>query len=307
MSADNALQKQTEEKEEIAERFPAQPLSPYKIFFWEAFMFSLTLILGIFSAQRTTKLIPEERIVADQSFYQFSLWHFIIYFFLATFFILFLSSLKKIHRAKRLIYKAIFIFVNFFGGLILFLNLRFSPALSLIVMFIMALSYLKPSLVFSHNLLMIFGLAGIASTFGLNLKPETVILLLLFFSVYDFIAVYKTKHMVKMAKDMMEAGTIFGLIIPSSISDFKTNVKEVRPGGKFLILGGGDIAFPLLLSTSLLSEGILSAVIVAIFSLIGLFAGFYFFINQKVRRPIPALPPIAFFAIIGFLITKFLW
>jgi len=57
-------------------------------------------------------------------------------------------------------------------------------------------------------------------------------------------------------------------------------------------------------SASLVSQGILSSLIVATFSLIGLFAGFYFFISQKVRQPIPALPPIAVFSIIGFLITR---
>ena len=42
-----------------------------------------------------------------------------------------------------------------------------------------------------------------------------------------------------------------------------------------------------------------------IFSLIGLFLSFYIFASQKVRQPIPALPPIALFSIIGYIITRF--
>jgi len=36
----------------------------------------------------------------------------------------------------------------------------------------------------------------------------------------------------------------------------------------------------------------------------GLFAGFLFFISQKEKKAIPALPPIALFSIIGYFITK---
>ena len=53
----------------------------------------------------------------------------------------------------------------------------------------------------------------------------------------------------------------------------------------------------------LIPEGILNSLIVAMFSLIGLLVSFLIFISQKMRKPIPALPPIALFSIIGFLVT----
>ena len=107
-----------------------------------------------------------------------------------------------------------------------------------------------------------------------------------------------------MVKEMVEAKAILGLILPSKISDFKINLKEVSPGGKFLILGGGDIIFPLILCVSLASQGIFKSLIVSVFATIGLALSFYLFISQKTRKPIPALPPIALFSIIGYLITK---
>ena len=107
-----------------------------------------------------------------------------------------------------------------------------------------------------------------------------------------------------MAKEMIGAGAVIALICPQKISDFRSSLREVKPGGRFLILGGGDIAFPLILSVALIPEGILYSFIVAVFALIGLSFSFFILVAQKVRNPIPALPPIALFSIIGFLVTR---
>ena len=106
-----------------------------------------------------------------------------------------------------------------------------------------------------------------------------------------------------MAKEMIESRAILGLVVPSSMVDFKSSLSEIKPGGKFLILGGGDVVLPLFLCSSIISSGRFQPLIVAVFSLIGVFFSFLFFIFQKERKPIPALPPIAFFSIIGFLLT----
>jgi len=53
----------------------------------------------------------------------------------------------------------------------------------------------------------------------------------------------------------------------------------------------------------MLSIGIVPALIVGGFSLLGLIASLLIFFLQKDKKPIPALPPIALFAIIGYIIT----
>jgi presenilin-like A22 family membrane protease len=171
--------------------------------------------------------------------------------------------------------------------------------------------WLKKPTVFLNNLLIIFGLSGLGGILGLSFQPLVIVFLLLIFSIYDFIAVYKTKHMVKMAREMLVTKIIFGLVVPKNVSDFKADLREVEPGGKFLILGGGDIAFPLLLSASLVPAGIFNSLVVAVFSLIGLFVSFQIFTKQPPipgggRQPIPALPPIALFSIIGYFSVKLL-
>jgi len=277
--------------------------NPWRIFIFEAFLFSLTLILGIAASFRISEIVT--------TLPQISLWQFLINFLIAATFILFITYLLKLKRGKGIIFKALFVFINFLGGTITLSGLGIIDPLALILMAILIFSWLKISSVFIHDLTMILGIAGIGASLGLSLQPQIVIILLIVFSIYDFIAVYKTKHMIKMAKEMIEAGAILGLICPQKISDFKFSLKEVKPGGKFLILGGGDIAFPLLLTVSLIPEGILNSLIVALFALIGLSLSFLFFVSQSPtspgggRRAIPALPPIALFSIIGFLITRF--
>lgn len=292
MSEGNENQKQ----EEVVSAFMQ---SPWRVFGIEAFLFCLTLALGIAAAFELNRFLKIQEI----SLPAISFWQFLFYFLVATLFILLVSFFVKFKKGKGIFFKAIFIVATFWGGTLL-LSLWILDILALILIGILIFWWLRKPSVLIHDLAVILGIAGIGAILGLRLTPWLVVLLLIILSVYDFIAVYKTKHMIKMAKEMIEAGTILALIVPQKISDFKVHLRKVGPGGKFLILGGGDVAFPLLLCASLIPEGILNSLTVALFALVGLFVGFYFFISQKVHQPIPALPPIALFSIIGFLITR---
>lgn len=274
-------------------------IQPWRIFAIEAFLFFITSILGIITAFKLSKFLKIQEITLPT----ISLWDFISFFLLITLFILFFTFFKKFKKGRGVIYKGLFVLAVFWGGAIL-LSLWLSDIPAMVVMGLLIFFWFKKPRVYIHNLVIILGLAGAGSILGLELNPKIVIVLLVIFSIYDFIAVYKTKHMIKMAKEMIERGAILGLIIPLKISDFKEDLKEVKLGGKFLILGGGDVVFPLLLAVSLVSEGILNSLIITLFALIGLSVSFWLFISQKTRQPIPALPPIALFSIIGYLITR---
>lgn len=271
---------------------------PWRIFGWEALLFCLTLGIGIATAFKINKVLKIEKIILPQ----ISFWQFLLYFLGGTLFIFLIVFFLKQKRVKGIIFKTLFILIGCWGGLVT-LSIWIPDAFSLILIAVLILWWIKKPSVLIHDLVIILGIAGISSILGLQLTPLIIVLLLIILSIYDFIAVYKTKHMVKMAKEMIETGTILALIVPQEISDFKEHLKEIKPGEKFLILGGGDVAFPLLLCVSLIPEGIINSLIVAIFALAGLFLSFYFFISQKIRQPIPALPPIAFFSIIGYLLT----
>lgn len=284
--------------QQFNEEVKTAPIS-WRIFFWEAFLFCLTLGLGIATTLKIGKIFEIQKIEIPQ----ISPSKFILYFLFATLFIFLIIRFLKFKTGRGVIFKTLFVLAVFFGGL-LFFEAWFPEPIPFIILSLLIFWWLKKPSILNQDLLMIFGMAGVGSILGLSLRPEFIILLLIIFSIYDFIAVYKTKHMVEMAKEMIEQRAILALVIPPSISGFQESLEKIEPGGKFLILGGGDIVFPLLFSASLIPTGILNSIIVAVFSSIGLFVGFYLFTKQKVRQPVPALPPIAFFSIMGYLITK---
>ena len=286
-------------------------------FIWEVFLFSLTLFLGIATAFRVVGFMggyrgPESSLPLESSpsyISPINPWQFIFSFILGTFLILAILFFIKSKPIKGIILKGLFIFVIFWGILLtldIWLESFFSfpgAVFSVFLSFCLIFLLLRKPSVLIHNICMILGISGVGAILGLRINPEVMVLFLIIFSVYDFIAVYKTKHMVAMAKEMVEHKAILAFIVPPEISGFKGDIKEVKPGGKFLILGGGDIAFPLMLCSSLVSRDIISSLIVAFFSIVGLFFSFFIFINQKERKAIPALPPIALFCILGYLIA----
>jgi presenilin-like A22 family membrane protease len=272
--------------------------NPKNIFLFELGFFILAQILGIFSGLRILEILKLEKISLET----ISFWDFIFGFAIATFLVLFLIRFLKFKTGKNFLFRGLFILAISFGSF-LFFSLWLGDFLTLILLVFLIFFWFKKPNILIHDFLLLSGIVGIGSIFGLRLTPVMVVLFLILFSIYDVIAVYKTKHMIKMAKEMITAKAILGLILPSKISDFKTNLKEVFPGGKFLILGGGDIIFPLILCVSLVPQGILKSLIIAFFATIGLTFSFHLFVSQKTRKPIPALPPIALFSIIGYLIT----
>ncbi|PJE69464.1 MAG: hypothetical protein COU98_01925 [Candidatus Staskawiczbacteria bacterium CG10_big_fil_rev_8_21_14_0_10_38_10] len=272
---------------------------PWKVFATEAVLFFLTLVLGIITASKLSQFLKVQEVPLPS----LSLKDFLVFFLVATFSLYLLASLKKFQKGKEAIYKILFILAIFWGGGVV-LSLWIGDFLAILIILILVFFWLKSPLVLIHDLVIILGLAGAGSILGIGFDPRMIIILLVIFSIYDFIAVCKTKHMVKMAREMIEKKVVFGLIVPVNISDFLQNLKKVKFGGRFLILGGGDVVFPLLLSVSIIQGGVLKSLIVAIFSLIGLFATYKLFIGQKVRQPIPALPLIALFSVIGYLITR---
>jgi len=285
---------QTENKKEMSVL-----AHPWRTFVFEIFLFSLSLALGILASIRLNEIFKSLEVTPSR----ITIWQFIVYFILVTLLLVLVVYFLKFRKGKKIFFKGMFLFTVAFGNL-LFFGLWLPGILSFGLVILLIILLLKINSLVIHNLVLIFAIAGVGASLGLRLKPEMVILLLLIFSVYDYIAVYKTKHMVKIAKEMVTQKAILGIVIPQEISELQTRIKKVKPGGRFLVLGAGDIIFPLILSSSLVPQSISNSLIVALFSLIGLFFGFLIFISKKIRQPMPALPPIALFSIIGYLITK---
>jgi len=276
---------------------------PLGIFFFGGSLFLISILLGIFNALNWQEIFLENKsseISLESS--EISFFQFVFYFFLSTLiFLIFCSLSKKFQKGKEGFLKILFLFVSIFGMFYFFSPLFDLFSLPLVIF--LSYLWLKKRNLFLNNLCFILGMAGIGGILGLQLKTSTLILLLIFLSIYDFLAVYKTRHMVRMASEMMETKIILGLIIPPKISDLKIDLRKVEFKGRFLILGGGDVGFPLMFCANLTKINLFSALIVAFFSLFGLFLNFYLLSKQKTSHPLPALPSLSFFLIIGYLLT----
>jgi len=207
---------------------------------------------------------------------------------------------RRFKTVSSVFFKVFLTFIAFAGVQAIF-GLWFSPLVSVLVATFLLVAFWSLGNVFLQDFVMILTFAGVGAVLGLSLSPEVVVVILVILSFYDIIAVYKTRHMVELAEAMIQSRAIFGFVVPGSFGDFKERMTNVSPKEQFMILGSGDVILPLLLSTSLVRVSLAQPVIVAIFSVLGLFLMHLMFSNQKVRRPMAALPPIALMSIVGYL------
>ncbi len=158
---------------------------------------------------------------------------------------------------------------------------------ALVLAFILTSWRLFKNNVIVHNFTEVFVYGGLAAIFVPILNLFSVSVLLVLISIYDMIAVWKTKHMIKMAKYQAKLKIFAGMVIPY--------------GKKEAILGGGDIGFALLFAGVIMfSFGLLEAVITSFCSAIALFI---LFMMADKKKFYPAMPFISAGCFIGLLIS----
>ncbi len=142
--------------------------------------------------------------------------------------------------------------------------------------------------IIAHNFSELFIYGGFAAMFVPVLSLLSISILLILIAVYDAIAVWKTKHMIKLAKFQSQARIFAGLLIPYGKKDKNT-----------AILGGGDIGFPLLFSGVVFAEnGLLASLVVVLFVSIALL---WLLLAGKKNKFYPAMPFIAAGCFVGYL------
>jgi len=164
-------------------------------------------------------------------------------------------------------------------------------------------------LVWLHNLVLILAVSSLGAVFGRFITPWTAMAIILALAIYDFLAV-RFRFMIWMADRLSQINALPALIIPKNYSEWNFNLKkrekiiEVNPAAReYSILGGGDIAFPCLLTASVyFAQGLKPAVIIAVFGLLGLVSVYAIQARFLKGKPMPALPPIAAFTLVGLLI-----
>ncbi|MEW6062847.1 MAG: hypothetical protein AB1571_00540 [Nanoarchaeota archaeon] len=190
-------------------------------------------------------------------------------------------------RARR-IWKFWF-FISVLFCLLIAFGVFVNEKIALILAFVFSLLKVYKPNVILHNLTELFIYGGLAALFVPILNIFSISVLLVIISLYDMIAVWKTKYMVKMVKFQSKLKVFAGLLIPYG--------KD-----KTAILGGGDIGFPLLFSgTVLKTYGLQPALFSIIFTSLALL--FLLLIAEK-KKYYPAMPFLAAGCFISLLIIN---
>ena len=157
---------------------------------------------------------------------------------------------------------------------------------------------LKPNIIV-NNLAELFIYGGLAAIFVPILNLFSITILLILISIYDFYAVFKSKHMIKLAKFQTKSKIFAGINIPYKFKEAKKEKVTTA------ILGGGDIGFTLFFSGVVLKEfSFLSAVIVSLATSLALLS---LFLYSKKGKFYPAMPVLTLGCFLGLLIAKIIF
>ena len=279
-------------------------LSP---FLWSSLVMLLALALTLYVATREKLFWEANQIVSPD----ISLGPVVTYFFgvvVLLGLILFIIPLSKL----RLIFRALFTLM-FAWGVFIVIALILPPAVAYTVAIIAGITWLFWDRIWLHDLLLLITLSGAGSVFGFLFSPLTFMIFMLVIAVYDVVAV-RFGFMVWMADKLSESATMPAFIFPKKIRDWRLHLKNIRVGDlkkeepdrrEYAILGGGDIGFPLMLTVSVFfAADLASAMLVGVFALMGIMSAFLIQLLWLKGKPMPALPPIAFLSLIGFLIAS---
>ena len=119
--------------------------------------------------------------------------------------------------------------------------------------------------------------------------------------MYDMYAVWRSKHMIAMAKFQTKSGIFAGLLLPYQMPSLTGSKKGAKKSVRTAVLGGGDIGFPLIFAgTVLAASGFLSGLFVAIGATAALLVLLSF--SQK-NKFYPAMPFLTIGCAVGFLAT----
>ncbi len=204
------------------------------------------------------------------------------------------------------LWKVWFLFAVFIALLVSF-SAFIKTEIALLLALIFALWKIFRPNVIVQNLTEIFVYGGLAVIFVPMLNLLSVIVLLIIISIYDYYAVNKSKHMITLAKSQAKAKIFAGLLIPYKLGKIKLKERKTKTTTtkkavtkksiSTAILGGGDIAFPLIFAGVILKEmGLWQALIIPFFALAGLAVLFW---KAEKKKYYPAMPFITVGCFIG--------
>ncbi|MDD5171795.1 MAG: presenilin family intramembrane aspartyl protease [Candidatus ainarchaeum sp.] len=140
------------------------------------------------------------------------------------------------------------------------------------------------------NAAAVFATAGVGVIFGVSLGLIPMLIFLIFLSIYDFLAVFTTKHMVELAEFVVKKDLAFTVT---------AKAPPPKPGGKEqrIDLGTGDMIAPIMLEVAALQLSPIATLFVFAGAVVSL--GLFLTLVWKKKMVLPALPPI----VLGMLVS----
>jgi presenilin-like A22 family membrane protease len=137
----------------------------------------------------------------------------------------------------------------------------------------------------------ILATAGVGVIFGISLGIVPILIFLTLLSVYDFLSVFVTRHMVEIAD----------FVISKDLA-FTVTARTEVPGEpvKRIDLGTGDLIAPVMLEVSLLSYSSAASLFVMLGSIVSM--TLFLFLVWKKKLVLPALPPIVLGMVAGLIL-----
>ena len=228
--------------------------------------------------------------------------------------------------ASMIVFMVIFGLINDSTILIVY-GTPITTNFSIAVIAALVLVYLKNRKPQLRNVAAIIASVGVGLILGISFPFYIALLFMGLIAIYDFVAVFITKHMLALAR-VAEDNNLALLIgvneveaLPARsldreyVNEYRKNKGKLKNGkelgnllGSGLVpvaarveLGTGDLAIPLMVAISAYSPG--PNFVLSFFVIFGAIAGLLLtmFILRKYRRALPAIPPL-FFGIIVFVL-----
>lgn len=200
--------------------------------------------------------------------------------------------------------------IVFFAAALALLGMDFLTAIGTGMLLGLLLGVAKFFWAGTKNAAAIISSAGVAALFGFSLGFLPAVIFVVLLSLYDYIAVFKTKHMITMARELSTRQLSFAVTAKSLPKRMPsepepTYVHRAAMEGERLDLGTGDLSVPAMISVSAYSlgpNGLIYALAVGIGSTVSLYLLLKFVSLKRVF--LPALPPICLGGMLALLLVK---
>jgi len=178
----------------------------------------------------------------------------------------------------------VWFFISVIFCLSIALSTFINPTIAMIIAIVLAFFKVFKANIIVHNMTELFVYGGLAAIFVPILGILSITILLVIISVYDYIAVRKTKHMVALAKFQTKIRIFAGLLVPYGKN-------------KEAILGGGDIGFPLIFAGVAMKTLGTKAFVIPVVAAAALL---FLFMKSEKKKFYPAMPILTVGCLIGY-------